>query len=157
MRPPTLRKRIHEQLDPRAKTNGLSAVNKVLTALILVAAALAIAETETSLSVAWRRLFGILELSLGVVFAAEYAVRIWIAPERKPDSSPWLQRFRFVVSPAGLTDLAAVLASLLLVAGSSALLLRLVRLFRLLRLAKLGRFSRACRLRISPPISRPPS
>jgi voltage-gated potassium channel len=139
-----LRRRLHGALDPRSRpAPGLSPLNAALTVLILFATGLAVAETEPSLTPAFGAAFAACEISLGALFSLEYALRLWTAPERAPATEAWRERLRFVLSPAGLADLFAILASLSIVGGSSALALRLVRLGRILRLSKLGRMSRA--------------
>lgn len=140
-RPATLRGLVFEALEPRARAKGLSVVNLIIAALILLAGACAILETEPTLA-RFTSAFALIELCLGGIFTLEYLARLWIAPEREPHT-PLRARLRFVFSLSGLTDLLAILSSLAFVSGSSALLLRLVRLARIVRLAKLGRMSRA--------------
>lgn len=137
----SIRRELWRALAPGARTRGLSALNLWLGAAILLAALLAILETEPSLN-RWRVAFSALEAALGVVFGVEYAARLWVSAEETPDG-PWRGRWAFMISPAGLADLAAVLSVLIWPAGSSGLLLRLVRLLRLIRIAKLGRYSQA--------------
>lgn len=134
----SLRHRAWRALDPRARAHGLSPVNIILAVLILVSVALAVAETEATLA-RFARVMVTAEMTLGLLFAIEYVARIWVAPEAPSGSRA---RLRFVLSPAGLADLGAVISAFLPFA-SAGLLLRLVRLLRLLRLAKLGRLSRA--------------
>lgn len=134
----SLRCKAWRALDPRALARGLSPVNIVLAGLILLSVALAIAETEATLARFARLMVGA-EMALGLVFAVEYVARIWVAPEAP---SGGRARLRFVLSPAGLADLGAVVSAFLPFA-SAGMLLRLVRLLRLFRLAKLGRLSRA--------------
>lgn len=135
----SLRRRLWQALDPRARDRGLSTLNIVLAGLILLSVGLAVLETEVTLA-HLAGLMGVAEVALGVVFAVEYLARLWAAPEE--DGRSENARLRFVVSPAGLADLAAVISAFL-PAASAGLLLRLVRLLRLFRLAKLGRLSRA--------------
>ncbi len=52
-------------------------------------------------------------------------------------------RLRYMLTPAALLDLAALLPPLLTLAGGETFLLRAARLLRILRLARLGRFSTA--------------
>lgn len=138
------RRWVHSQLDPRAReTGGLSPVNRTLVALILMAAALGIFETEPVLTLRYGQGFSLFELGLGLVFLVEYAARLWSAAEAEGGDRPWRNRIRFIVSPAAIADLLAVAASLSPAMGSGGLALRLVRLLRILRLAKLGRMSRA--------------
>jgi voltage-gated potassium channel len=139
-----LRQQLHRALDPRARSaKGLSPLNIALAALILLATLVAIMETEPTLDRIWGPTFAAAELTFGILFSVEYALRLWTAPERAPERSPWRERLRFVVSPAALADLVAIVASLSAVGGTGGMLLRLVRLGRILRLAKLGRMSRA--------------
>jgi voltage-gated potassium channel len=142
--PHGLRRRAYDQIDPRARQGrGLSAFNKAIIALVLLATVIAVLETEPALAHRYGVPFAVTEIVLGVIFAIEYALRLWSAPERNPTRSPWAERVRFAISPVAIADLAAVVASLAVVGGSSALMVRLVRVARILRLAKLGRMSRA--------------
>jgi voltage-gated potassium channel len=138
-----VRRRFYRQIEPQARAQGLSLTNKVLVALIIAATALAIAETEPTLIRDYGRAFTSGEFALGWIFAAEYAVRLWTAPERNPTRSAWRSRLGFIFSPAAVADLIAVVSSFMVVGTSGALLLRWVRLARIVRLAKLGRMSRA--------------
>lgn len=139
-----LRRRVHSQLDPSERqAGGLSLANRALVGLILLAATLGILETEPVLARQYGRAFGLIELALGLVFLVEYAARLWSAAEAEGGDRPWRNRLRFIVSPAAIADLLAVVASLTPAMGSGGLALRLVRLLRILRLAKLGRMSRA--------------
>ena len=102
----SLRNRLWHALTPGARSKGLSPLNLFLGAAILLAVLLAILETEPTLS-HWASVFWVAEASLGVVFALEYAGRIWVAAEENL-KTPWRCRLAFVVSPAGLADLVAV-------------------------------------------------
>lgn len=72
------------------------------------------------------------EVCVLVVFAVEYGLRIWSAPNR----------WRYIFSPLGIVDFIAVVPSILL-AGTDLRMLRLLRVLRLLRLLKLLRYMRA--------------
>ncbi len=139
-----VRTRIYQQLEPRAWPGaGLSPVNRALAGLILAATVLAIVETEPLLERRFSAWFTAAELLFAAVFSLEYALRLWTAPLARDGEAPWKARLKFVVSPAAILDLMAIVASLIVVGGSSAMLLRMARLGRILRLAKLGRMSRA--------------
>lgn len=137
------RQRAYRQIEPRVRSHGLSPVNKILVALIVAATALAIIETEPTLVNVYGQAFSWMEYALGSIFAAEYAVRLWTAPERHPEQPAWRARVGFILSLAAITDLIAVVSSFVAVGASGAFLLRWVRLARIVRLAKLGRMSRA--------------
>lgn len=141
----TLREKVARQLDPELTPGrALSWPNRLLVLAILVAGTLAILETEPSIVQGRVQLFAQSELGFGLVFAAEYLVRLWVAPENpKWGTGEWRARFRYLVSPQALIDLIAVVPTLLMVTGTSPILLRFVRAIRILRLAKLGRMSDA--------------
>lgn len=132
---------IHRELDPSARRSGLSLTNQVLAVLIASATMIAVAETEPTLA-GFASAFAVAEAVFGLAFGLEYAARLWTAPERRHGEASWRARARFMLSPSGLLDLAAVLGSFSGV-GTGAFVLRLLRLARILRLAKLGRMSRA--------------
>lgn len=139
----SLRRRAYHQIEPQARAHGLSPANKALVALIILATALAITETEPTLIRTYGRAFTWAEYMLGSLFALEYAVRLWTAPERQPGRPAWRARLGFMLSLAAIADLIAVVSSFMIVGTSGTLLLRWVRLARIVRLAKLGRMSRA--------------
>lgn len=144
--PPTLRRKLYEQLEPTARTaSGLSATNRLLIVLIIAAAGVAIIETEPTVSQGQDQLFRALELVFGIIFLLEYATRIWIAVEHPRFCTRRFPRLRYPLTPAALADLIAIVPALLAFGGGGTLVLRIVRMARLLRLAKLGRMSRAWR------------
>lgn len=143
---PSLRLRVHRQLDPRARTRaGLSTTNKLLALFILAGTALAIAETEPMLAARFGLWFVTVEALLGIVFAIEYAARIWSAEECGSDAQAWRHRLRFILSASGLIDLLVIVATFAPFLGSQAVAFRMLRLLRLLQVAKLGRMSLAMR------------
>lgn len=137
-----IRARIFELLegqgdrDPRAR-----ACDYFLIALILANALAAVLVTDRSLAAAYGPWFDLFEVLSVAVFTAEYALRIWSAPERPHTSplSPARARLRYIRSPLAVVDLLAILPFYL-----GAFLpydLRLLRLFRVLRVLKLMRYS----------------
>lgn len=141
-----VRAQVYRQLEPSAWPHaGLSPVNKVLVALILLATASAIVETEPEAYTRYGRAFDAAELSFGILFLVEYLARFWSVAEDRAGRSPFFRRLRFIASPSALIDLVVIVSSLIPVIGLNAAALRLVRLARIARLAKLGRFSSALR------------
>lgn len=130
----SLRRRVHLQLSPEGR---LTPVARFLILAILVATALAIAETEPLLLDRYAPWFVAIELGFILLFSVEYALRVWTAPETG------MSRLRWMRTPAAIVDVIAILGSILPFIGANTLLLRLLRVARMLRLAKLGRFSRA--------------
>ncbi len=102
--------------------------------LILVSMIVFAVETMPDLSPRTRTILHGIELTLLAVFAAEYALRLWAAPNR----------LRFATSFFGIVDLLAILPLFLPVAGD----IRMIRALRLLRLFlffKLTRYNAALR------------
>jgi voltage-gated potassium channel len=141
----SLRRRVWRQLDPSARSSGLSLTNKILVAMILVAAAAAILETEPVISGGRERLFQLLEEFFGAVFTIEYVSRVWTSVENPRFAKHRFPRLRFAVTPTAIIDLLAILPVLFAFSGGGSLVLRFFRIIRLLRLAKLGRTSKAWR------------
>ena len=138
----SLRRRVYEALDPRGK-RGLSGINLVLMLFIVTSVAMAIVETEDTVSQAYPTVFNIAEVVFAVVFGVEYLTRLWVAPEDPRCGTGWKARLRWMASPTAIIDLLALAPALLLTGGSPSYLLRVFRLLRIIRLAKLGRFSKA--------------
>lgn len=134
----TVRQRLAAELEPRA-VRGLSGLNLVLAILIVASVAAAVLETEPTVSRGREALFRTLEIGFAFVFAVEYLARVWTAAER----GGWRARLRWLLSPAAILDLLAVLPVLAIAGLGPFYLLRLLRLARILRLAKLGRLSSA--------------
>ncbi len=131
---PSLRRRVHLQIAPEGR---LTPVARFLIAAILVATALAIAETEPVLLASYEPWFNAAEIGFVLLFSVEYALRVWTAPECG------MSRLRWMRTPSAVIDVLAILGSVLPFLGANAMLLRLLRVMRMLRVAKLGRFSKA--------------
>ncbi len=141
----SLRARVARSVDPELSPGrSLSWTNRLLVLAILVAGGLAIMETEPTVVTGRVGLFAHAELAFGMLFAVEYGVRLWVAPENpRWGSGDWRARLRYMVSPAALIDIVAIMPTLMMAAGTSPILLRFFRAIRILRLAKLGRMSDA--------------
>ncbi|WP_084005088.1 ion transporter [Gilvimarinus polysaccharolyticus] len=139
----TWRHRVHVQLEPTAWGYGLSPVNWVLCTLILLSLLGAILETEPRISVGQERLIRELELLFSSVFMLEYLLRLWVCVEDRRYQRPIIGRLRYLVTPAALIDLVAVLPLLLGFVGAQSLMLRFIRLLRVARLAQFGKLSRS--------------
>ena len=116
-----------------------NALHWTLIGLIAVTLAATVLETVPRLANAYRLAFEAIEDVALVVFSIEYLARLWTAAE----SPPWRplgalrSRLRFILSPPGLIDLAAVLPFWLPFVFATdfrtLLVLRLVRFFKLTR------------------------
>lgn len=137
----------YRQLEPEAwRHKGLSPINRVVVALILLAVVSAVLSSEPALYDGGAWLFLGIEVVVTLVFTVEYLARAWVAVERPGNPGGWRGRLRYLATPSALLDLLALLPPLLLAFGSESFLMRLVRLARILRLARLGRFSAAVAL-----------
>jgi len=128
------RGRVYRALNPEKR---LTVTARFLIALILLATAVAIAETEPMVTAGREPVFRVLELGFAALFSVEYILRLWSAPEGGQS------RLRYALKPSSLLDFVAVAGAVLPFIGADILVLRLLRIVRILRLAKLGRYSRA--------------
>ena len=139
----SIRKQFYQQLEPSARRQGLSLVNKFLVLLIVIAVIEAVAGTEPMITQGREQFFADLELAIGVIFLVEYVARLWIAVDNPRFAKARFPRLRYAVSPIAIIDLLAVLPALFAFGGAPTLVLRFFRVLRILRLAKLGRVSKA--------------
>lgn len=143
---------VFRQLSPSFwEGRGLSPANRAIAVAILAAAAVAILDTEPTLSgdplvgavFAWS------SRGFALLFAAEYCVRLWAMGE-DPRYRGLRGRLRYMVTPVAIIDVAAIMPFLLAPGlGSDSFVLRLVRLMRIISLARLGGMSDAARLLLS--------
>jgi voltage-gated potassium channel len=141
----SFQQKAYRAVAPHAWPRGISPFNKLVLVLIVLASLLAVLETEEGLLAAAPRLFVTLDLAFGLIFSAEFALRLWAAGA----DARWaglIGRIRWLMRPIAIIDLIAILPSFFALAGTDAFLLRLVRLARILRLAQLGQFSDAVAL-----------
>jgi voltage-gated potassium channel len=143
-RPESLRSRLYAELEPGAEgRRGLSFLNKIVCAFILISAASAILETEPALAAPYAGLFVAAEVLFTAFFTVEYAARVWTSVENPRCGPGWRGRLRYMLSPIAILDLLAFAPVLLSLGGGQSFVLRLFRLVRIVRLARLGRFSTA--------------
>jgi voltage-gated potassium channel len=135
-----LRQRLYSVLE-FGPTAGLvsAAVNWILIGLIILTLAATVLESVPRLAAAHGAVFETIEWVALATFSLEYVARLWTAVEHPPwrRLGPIRSRLRFVASPTGLIDLAAVLPfwlSFIVAADFKAfLVLRLIRFFKLTR------------------------
>ncbi len=139
-----LRRLLHRHLAPEGWPEpGLSRLNKVICAAIIASTMLAILETEPAfLALASETTFFVVDLAFALLFALEYAARVFAAGEDARYQGV-LGRLLYMATPLALIDLLAVAPFFLFYGATDTFLLRIIRLLRLLRLARLGGFSLA--------------
>ena len=139
-----LRSKLYSQLESGAQNKtGLSVLNSFIIGLVLLSFLALALETEETIGPAWRQGIDHLNLFIVVVFAIEYAVRLWVAGE-DPRYRGIKGRLRYMMTPYAITDLIAFLPELLWIiftpAGVGDDVLIVLRVLRLARLVKLARF-----------------
>ncbi|MEZ5681569.1 MAG: ion transporter [Erythrobacter sp.] len=141
-----LRTKLHEQLFVGAHPDGrLTALNRILILVIVLAVASAAMSTEPSLPKPWHDALVTSEIAFGAIFLLEYLARIYAAAEQPGEQSDWSKRWAFIRSPIGLIDLFVVLTTVVPLLTADATVLRTFRLLRVFAVMKFGRFSRAVR------------
>jgi voltage-gated potassium channel len=142
-----MRQLLVQQIDPQAgPTQGLSTFNKVICLAILLSTLLAIIETEPVLTTNWPQLFWWANLAFLLLFSAELALRIYIAPYTQAHLGQ--SRWRFLRSGWTLLDLLVLLTFMPLSEELPLLVIRLLRVFRIVRLSRLTRFNTSLNLLI---------
>ncbi len=139
------RRRSFEILEVAQKGDRLSRYcDYGLILLILTNVLAVILESLDPLREAYGPAFQVFEVFSVAIFTVEYALRVWSSVERDPDKAarrPLRYRLRYLVSPAALIDLLAILPFYL--SFFIAVDLRFLRVLRLLRIFKLTRYSSA--------------
>ena len=120
-------------------------VDRALVTIILANLVAVALETVQSVEDRYATLFAAIEYVSLVAFTVEYFLRVWCAVEHLPNRhlSPLKARLKYILSPAGIVDLIAVLPfwlSPILPAD-----LRVVQVFRIVRFFKITRYSPAMR------------
>jgi voltage-gated potassium channel len=141
-----LRRRVYLLLEQGPVGDGMSLwVDRCLVALILTNLLAVVLESVPSLSAQYASAFGVIEVVSLIVFTIEYLLRLWVAAEHLPHRhlNPTRARLKYVLSPAGLVDLIAVLPFWL--APLLPADLRVLQVFRIVRFFKFARYSPAMR------------
>ncbi|MEX0814911.1 MAG: cyclic nucleotide-gated ion channel [Dongiaceae bacterium] len=115
------------------------AASALLVAAILGAPAAVALATLPDRAAATDALLAAVQDFAVVLFTLEYALRLWSAPEQRPDATPGGARRRYIASPLGIVDLLAVLpfwlGSILPLGGDWAAVFGLLGLLKLARYA----------------------
>lgn len=138
-----MRALLYRWLEPQAWPRaGLSPLNQFLIAAILVSVALAVLETEPEIVAYYEKGFRAFDMAFAVLFSLEYGARVWAAGEDTRYKGV-RGRLRYILKPAAVIDLIALLPTLVTFGFYDAFLLRLFRLLRIIRIARLGAMSLA--------------
>jgi voltage-gated potassium channel len=141
---PGLKHHLFEFLDPTEQADPAErAFNVGMIILIVLNVAAVILGTEPGLSEEVVRVLQGFEVFSVAVFAVEYVLRVWVCTEYPKYSQPAWGRLRYMLSPAMLIDLLAILPFFIPATTLDLRVIRAVRLFRMFRLLKIGRYSEA--------------
>ena len=134
----SIRRLVYDLLFNKDNPDGYSsAFEKTIIIIILVNAAVLLAETIPIIYDSRERQFHIFDVGSVAIFTVEYLLRLYVAPEDPDFNQGKLPRLRFIRSPYAIIDLVAILPFYL--AAFFNLDLRALRVLRLLRLFKLLR------------------
>jgi len=135
-----LRRRVHELLDYGFDLSPAGAsAHYGLMALVFISVAAGVVSTVPQIWAQWSGPLQAIEAFALFVFALEYALRFWSAPEHTlyAELHPWRARLSFALEPMSILDLvtlAPLLASVFVESDLSVfLMLRLLRYFKLAR------------------------
>ena len=141
-----VRRRVHQILEQGPVGDRVSKrVDRFLVILILINLIAVTLESIPQYEERYGTAFALIEFFSLVVFTIEYALRLWSAVEHGPHQhlSATQARLKYVLSPAGIIDLIAVLPFwfAMVLPGD----LRVVLVFRMVRFFKFARYSPAMR------------
>lgn len=135
-----MRHRVYQVLDAGGVGDPVSRqLHRLLVFLIVLNVTSVVLETVPSLSAAYAPVFLAIEAMSLAVFAAEYGLRLWVAPEHGPwaEIPPWKARLKLALSPSMVIDLLAILPFLLaFVVAADFRVLLILRLFRFFKIAR---------------------
>lgn len=139
-----LRHRVHLILEAGRSSGRLGLLFEIFLIILIVANAIAVSlDSVPRFAAAYGPLFQWFEIISVAIFTAEYALRVWTAPEDpRYAGRPFADRLRFVAQPYMIIDLVAIAPAYIAFFVPFADL-RILRLFRLFRLLKIARYSPA--------------
>jgi len=138
----TLRQRTSQLLNGSGP-RGVAArsVRYGLFVLIVLNVTTSVLSTVGEMDLAYGGIFDAIESLSLIVFAVEYLLRIWVAPEERigAGEADWKSRLRWMASAEGVIDLLSVVPFIL--SQMTDVDLRVIVLIRLLRFFKFARYS----------------
>lgn len=137
------RKHVYDLLlSPAIETPAEYWMRVGIAVLIFVNVIIVILETVQEIHAACYQLFQVIEVFSVIIFAVEYALRLWAIVEHPKFRHPLWGRVRYFFTFFALIDLFAILPFFLPhLISADLLIVRALRLFRLIRVLKLGRYS----------------
>lgn len=137
-----LRRRTYELIERESPSDmAAKVIHRLLVALILFNVISSVVDTVPEINAAYDWYFDRAETVSLIIFAMEYIVRLWVAPEHPVHgtASALSARLGWMLSAGGLIDLLAIAP--FIVSQLFDVDLRVIVLFRLLRFFKIARYS----------------
>lgn len=137
-----LRARVHSLLEGGGGRAG-RAVEGAILSLILLNVVAIVLDSVDSIHARFGAVFGAIETASVIVFAIEYAARLFSCTADPAYRAPLAGRIRYALRPLALCDLLAFLPYFVVFLDVDLRVFRAVRLVRFFAVAKLGRHVRA--------------
>ena len=136
-----LRHRLYRELVPEARESGISRINWLIIALVLMSFLSLALETEATLTSrpGWQLGFDIFNVVVVTVFAIEYVMRVYVSG-LSAEYAGFRGRLRYMTRFHSIADLLAFLPEMIVLILGGGMPLVALRVFRLFRLIKLARF-----------------
>ncbi len=114
-----------------------------MIALVLINVGVVVLDTVEEVAARHGRLFRLIEIASVAVFAIEYVLRLWVAPEHAlyRGMAPARARLLYARRPLSIVDLMAIVPAMAIVIDVDAADFLLLRVFTLMRFLKLTRYS----------------
>jgi len=143
------KKTVHGLLHPEiiGDDNWDKVVNTFIIGLIILNVAAVMLETVPSLHDRYHTFFNYFELFSVIIFTIEYILRVWSSNHDPKYKHSFHGRLRYMVTPAALIDLLAILPFYIsVIVGLDLRMLRMLRLLRFFRLFRLTAYMKAAKL-----------
>lgn len=143
-----LKRKIFELLDPNTGGTVLDKITNTVIVFLIVANTLAVIfETVVEIYNSYKSLFIAFEYISIIFFSIEFILRVWTCTLIPKYHKPISGRLKFIISPAGLIDLLAILPFYLpRILKIDLRFIRVLRLIRFFRFFKLSRYLNASKI-----------
>ena len=145
----TTKKKVHSLLHPEiiGESNWDKVINIFIIILIVLNVTAVMLETVPSIDAPLKKFFNDFDLFSVIIFTIEYILRVWSSNHDPKYKHSIHGRLKYMLSPAALIDLLAILPFYIHVfVGLDLRVLRILRLMRFFRLFRLTAYSKATKL-----------
>jgi voltage-gated potassium channel len=146
------KKKVHSLLHPEivGESHWDKIINIFIIVLIILNVTAVMIETVPTIDEPLKKFFKDFDLISVIIFAIEYVLRVWSSNHDPRYKHSFYGRLRYMLSPAALIDLIAILPSglfyLHVFTGVDLRMLRILRLLRFFRLFRLTAYTKATKL-----------